>query len=59
MRVGKTEVKNCAAIVIDLSNSSTRTDVAAVRMATRPGHRVNDSSALRRSRGGSLSRTAS
>ncbi len=39
MRIGKTELKNWAAIVIDRSKMSTRTPAAALWVRMRPSHR--------------------
>src|SRR6478609_10767644 len=52
IRIGNTEVKNCAATDIDRSKSSIRATVAAIRSSTRPGQRSGSRSATRRTLGG-------
>ena len=54
MRIGSTEVKNCAAMVMERSNMSTRTKVAALRSTMRPGQWESSHPTGPRSRGGSL-----
>ena len=39
IKIGKMDVKSCAAIVIDRSNSSTRVNALALRASIRTGHR--------------------
>src|SRR5215213_4213932 len=53
MRIGNTEVKNWAAIVIDRSKISIRMQDAELRSAIRPGHCDSSCATDRRSRGGS------
>ena len=50
--MGKIEVKNCAAIVIDRSKSSIRTQPVAVLVSNRPGYRENDQVTQRLTLGG-------
>ncbi len=59
MRIGNTDVKNWAAIVIDRSKISMRMHDAALRNTIRPGHRDNRRATDRRSRGGRRPRAAS